>query len=458
MLSTLVDNSTLTAIQRLIGDVPVALSFAVEGDVSAYDQYLQSLLIYDELAAIDDYKEEFKIERKDSFKEIRFINPQSVSYTQATELASAMVDDINYEFKRGELNPGPMADFLRTIDLTVLPAWYMQSSEWFLSLRILADESDVSAQKYGALMNAIQSQTSQINRSTANIESKLIIQTRDGDYLDQDSKGNHSVTSEIKKFSAGLSWIAQRTAFYLYLAEKLECAFTIHPIRHAFAGQYILNRLRPSVDANIRKGALDFFVSGAESVRSASDLIIQSAGLGVRLPFFAAWAVGYAGNPKNGYDHVLQIRHDKEALALRSRFREIEEMAQAPDQSELRRQSAKLIAAVANDIQELRKRFSAHSKPDPIDVSVDLLSLSPSISLKGVLGNLTSALPLKSRKPTTLLRNISRDFMMIPSMGIISDRFYRSRVIKKGTEFIPDITRIESTKWKNTSSSWKRPL
>ena len=456
MLSTLVDNSTLTAVQRLIGDVPVALSFPAEGDVSAYDQYLQALLIYDEVAAIDDYKEEFRAERHNKFSEIRFIKPLSADYEQALEFAKNATADVSFKIHRGKLGGDPIADFLHALDLHVVPAWYMQSSDWFLRLRILADESEIDLPKYGALMGAIQTQLSQNSRSKIEVDERAELETRDGDLLSLSASGDGSVADDVKAFSAGLNWIALRAAFYLNLSLRYKSAFTLHPIRHAFLAQYVFRSQAIHTEADLRKSILQFFSDNVSVTKSQSDKIIGDGMAGLKLPFFAAWAVGYAGTPRAGYDHVLQIRHSSEATNLRKRFREIEALAENSDRSDMRLAAAKLRGAISQDLEALKTRFGGSAKLP--DVSVDVVSLAPSISLSPILSRLSPLMPGPNRRARTLLRNISRDIMKIPTLGDISDRFTRSRMIRKGTEFYVPKTRMESNRYANASSSFKRPI
>src|SRR5688572_2866192 len=103
MLSTVVDNSTLTSVQRMIGDVPVALSFPIEGDLSAYDNYLQALLIYDEVAAVDDYKEEFRSARRNRFREVRFLGTDNLPYNEISSVAAEAASGIHFKISRGRL-------------------------------------------------------------------------------------------------------------------------------------------------------------------------------------------------------------------------------------------------------------------------------------------------------------------------------------------------------------------
>lgn len=458
MLSTLVDNSTLTAVQRLIGDVGVSLSFPIEGDLSAYDNYLQSLLIYDEIASIDDYKEEFRSDRHRAFSEIKFLNPSNFAYDDVSRLAQEAAEAISFKISRGRLSQDPMAQFLKSLDLHVAPAWYMQSSEWFLRMRLLADEADVDLPKYGALMSAIRTQLNEADCSKADHHITFGIEDSHGHEIDLDATGNRSVGAEIRQFAAGLNWLAQRALFYAEAAERFKSAFTLHPIRHAFLGQYAVGHLMPELPNNLRAKALDFFGSEVGAVKKGSDELLGIGTFRLQLPFFAAWAVGHAGNPKDGYDHVLQIRYSPEAMALRSRFREIEAMGIEGDISRQRVAAAKLHNAIRADVAGLAKKFGTVPDNPRVDASVDLLSLTPSLSLSGLLKPITGRVPSASRKATTVLRSISRDVMQIPTMGHLSDQFYRSRRIRKGTGFNPERPRMEPRKYERSSTHFKKPL
>lgn len=458
MLSTIVDNSTLTAVQRLIGDIGVALSFPIEGDVSAFDNYLQALLIYDEVAAIDDYKEEHRAGRHKRFTEVRFLSPSSFEYENINKVAREATEDITYRISRGRLASDPMARFLKSLDLHVVPAWYMQSSDWFLRLRILADEADVDLPKYGALMSSIRVQLREAEQSTATAGLGFSIENSDGRELDPQATGDWSISGEIKQFAAGLNWIAQRALFYAEAAETLKSAFTLHPIRHTFLGQYAIGNLTPDLPADARVAALDFFKTEVGRVKNDSDSLLGVGAARMKLPFFAAWAVGYAGNPRDGYDHVLQIRDSVEARALRSRFRDIEELSHDRDIAAARKSIAKLHRAIRADIASLSRKFGSSPDRAGLDASVDLLTLTPSITVSGLLGAARSIAPSRTRRATTVLRSISRDIMSIPTFGDLSDRFARSRRVRKGTGYNPENPRIEPRRFERSSTDWKQPL
>lgn len=267
MLSALVDNSTLTAIQRLIGDIAVARSFPVEGDLSAFDQYLQSLILYDEIAVVDDYKEEFRISRKSSFKEVRFLSPNNIPYEQCADEAKKQLDDTSFQIRRGSIKPGPLEDLLDSLDLHVSPAWYMQSSEWFLQMRILADEADIKLPKYGTLMSTIKDQGRESHKSIDRVDIIPRIETRNGKFVDPNKVDDEILDNDVKEFASSLNWIAHRSVFYLLLCREMNCALSLQPIRHRYIADYATNTQKR---AGTKTFGLTFLTSSSQGCRKSA--------------------------------------------------------------------------------------------------------------------------------------------------------------------------------------------
>ena len=69
MAYALIDNSTLTSVQRILGEIPIRSKEIVDSDISAFENLIQAVLFYDDLIAIDDYKKEYREKRKKDEKE-----------------------------------------------------------------------------------------------------------------------------------------------------------------------------------------------------------------------------------------------------------------------------------------------------------------------------------------------------------------------------------------------------
>ena len=55
MTYALIDNATLTAVQRIEGHILTKSKDSIDTDIVAFENYIQSILFYDRIVAVDDY-------------------------------------------------------------------------------------------------------------------------------------------------------------------------------------------------------------------------------------------------------------------------------------------------------------------------------------------------------------------------------------------------------------------
>ena len=78
----LIDNSTLSSVERILGKAPVRSRALIDGDLAAFESFLNAILFYNDIIALDDYKPEFSQSRKEHFPFINFINPTEFKASQ----------------------------------------------------------------------------------------------------------------------------------------------------------------------------------------------------------------------------------------------------------------------------------------------------------------------------------------------------------------------------------------
>ncbi|MFP3480958.1 hypothetical protein SB780_39560, partial [Burkholderia sp. SIMBA_057] len=74
MTYALIDNSTLTAVQRLTGQAFTESRDSVDTDIVAFENYILAILFYDRLVAVDDYIPAHRDARIASFPDITFLS------------------------------------------------------------------------------------------------------------------------------------------------------------------------------------------------------------------------------------------------------------------------------------------------------------------------------------------------------------------------------------------------
>ncbi len=102
MTYALIDNATLTAVQRATGVVTVQNTDTINGDLCAVENFLQGILFYDDLLCIDNYKPEHSESRRNEFPYLRFIPPTDFGLSKVEALASKEAALIRPEIRGGE--------------------------------------------------------------------------------------------------------------------------------------------------------------------------------------------------------------------------------------------------------------------------------------------------------------------------------------------------------------------
>ena len=101
MTYALIDNATLTAVQRATGAVAVKTSDTINGDLCALENFLQGNLFYDDLLCIDNYKPEHRDNRKQQFPYLRFLAPTEFGLEDVDAVAHKEAASIRPEIRGG---------------------------------------------------------------------------------------------------------------------------------------------------------------------------------------------------------------------------------------------------------------------------------------------------------------------------------------------------------------------
>jgi hypothetical protein len=61
--TALIDHSTISAAQRLLGYIPTFDLSVVDADLVAFENFVEAILLFDGIVCVDDYKAEYKRRR-----------------------------------------------------------------------------------------------------------------------------------------------------------------------------------------------------------------------------------------------------------------------------------------------------------------------------------------------------------------------------------------------------------
>jgi hypothetical protein len=467
MRYAIIDNSTLTSIQRLLGQITVVNGIALDGDIAAFETLIQTILFYDTIFYIDDYKSEFKEGRRKAFRFATPINTNDIPYNELISAAESCVDEIALQVKGGRIEPNQIGKFLRDLNMQTTFTWDMQSSNFFLTLKMLQGEDSLDIHKYTALNEMIFLELS-ANKGTAapQPESPYKFVSSNGKPIPKisyEDEKKYEVSKQVSAFASSLNWLALRTAFYSYVSNHYNADAILHPIRSAF--QMSLGA-RLGINASIYRPIIDRFADETTTVvreiKKNTDPVVTE----MSLPLLSAWLVNKAGNPSNAIQAAFELRNKPPVQQARQKLSELEELHESRDHKHYVREVNRLILEIQSAGDTLRKLYYVKPKNG--------VSLSPLIVFFNSIGGLKGLpklpnIPLKIKTPNKLLelsvrngfkgmcRSVTQDLVAISRLGEYYEKM-TSEVRYENDMPNNILAKVEEKRFLGRSSFWKRPM
>ena len=154
----IIDNSTLTAVERMMGVIPIKNTNTIDGDILALESFVQAVLFYDDLFFIDDYKSQHKASREKFFKYVYPIEFSENSYNDLLEQTRTLTNSFVPQVKKRTFDNESLKDFFRLLKMNITFTWDLRSSVYYLTHKLLQLQCGVDIPKYSALSEMIFSQ------------------------------------------------------------------------------------------------------------------------------------------------------------------------------------------------------------------------------------------------------------------------------------------------------------
>lgn len=460
MASVIFDNSTLSAVQRLMGTAPAPHWYDPQGDYSAFENFIAHLIFHEDFYYIDDYKPEFRQARAKDFTYCRPISISGFPYDVITDDVKTLTDDLIFDVRGGRLQPGLLKNFLENIGLYLTCAWHMQSSDYFLVLKILADGGDELRNKYSPLTSLIFNQIS--DRVSLPTSDRAILVGSDGNEISKASAdGSHKIDHDLLAFVRSLNWLTSRTAFYTLVATYFEASTCLHPVRHNFLARWSTEKPVIQNARGWRGILISYFSSQADIAIRNINQATEPCLVGVNLPPFVSWAMRSAGNVTDAIKFVLDMRLKPEAIELRKHFRELDEIRREHEIAKFKLGVNRLVSAIEAESALLQRRYGR----DPNGQGAPTISMTaqiaplPGLSVSAVgklpLGDIRSRLS-RTRYIRSLFRNVVDDVVRFDQLGPIRSALING--VKRSKEMRNPQLRVENNKFFGKSSFWKKPM
>ncbi len=468
MRYAMIDNSTLTAVQRLLGEIKVKNKATIDMDILCFENYIESILFYDEIIAIDDYKEEFRNSRKEYFNDIKFIPKTEFDYDFFINKSLEKTTDISPKIEGGFITDDNFKEFFKLLRMNMVFTWDMTSSVFYLTQKMLQHESGLDIEKYSILNYAIFTDyfsSGELSKTLRKIDYELI-----------DSKGHNielgrykvnNTTAEIKQqtkiFLSGLNWLAQRTTFYSYVSNYFQADTFMHPIRQSFNINLInkhintpTGKLKPLIDAmnEHTTNALNQIISFSQPFVSKH-----------KIPLFCTYLIHKTENPFNVIKEAYGLRNKDSFKQARDKLNKIDELVEELEHEKYIKEGNKLLLETENLMNRMLIDYGIKTKQG-ISTSMmisfwNIASLLfntpklPKIDIKiKNLDFLNNIGPKRGFKG--IYRNIIQDLVSIERLGQYHDLLTKDVDLDSDAKFY--YAKTEDPKFLKAKSYWKIPM
>lgn len=166
MSYVLIDNASLTAVERAQGDIVVKNPDTINGDLVAFENLVQAILFYDDLICVDNYKPEFKQSRASKFDFIRFLSEDDFDLRRIDSLAKKQARALNPEIRGGEFVDDDFKSLMELLKLNMVCTWDNSSSVYYLTMKMLGQPDTPEYEKYCELSASIYNELSDVGETT----------------------------------------------------------------------------------------------------------------------------------------------------------------------------------------------------------------------------------------------------------------------------------------------------
>jgi len=411
----------------------------LDGDLAALENVVEAILFYDDLVCLDDYKPEYREERRAHFPFIRFLSPTDFSLGPIAKEAEAKAKEFRPQIVGGKFADDDFATFFNQLKMHVICTWDVSSSVHHLTLKMLGEAAGDEFEKYGRLSASIFNELSDAKetRGLNPYRNNVLLFDSAGHQVDHEytipwakwgGGKTQGMASSLAAFVASLNWVAYKTLYYVFAARYLHTDLFLYPIRQAFLVRFMQRSEAYEIDfvtaliERMNKQA----VGEVEAIFSAN----RAQAVSLDIPFFSAWLVKQAGDVKRILPAALEVRNNPEIVEARQQLRQIEVLLERDEMVSASVRSQRLLRDIERSLVSIRQKYGVQeaaglSLARLIRVYNGFASLKlwpklPELDLKIPLPQSLSQLP-RRHGFAALYRSVANDLAQHPRLRKLRD-------------------------------------
>lgn len=437
MRYALIDNSTLTGVQRLLGEIPVKNTAIIDNDIIAFENYIQAILFYDEIICIDDYKKRYRGKRMKYFPNIKFISTELFDYDGFVGSANELTKDVALQISGGSISDKDFKEYFERMHMTFRFTWDVSASKYFLTQKMLLGESHIDSDAFNAIHAQLFKENNEVNEVKASLVNKTpVLYDSEGKEIRinpetgkiEQGKGD-GLSSQFQSMVASLNWMSQRTAFYVLCADYLQADLFIQPIRQAFL-QNIIRRAYPGYNIGVFGGFMNSINHQAvETVKKVLETS-ENYGLSFDIPLFSAYFASKTNDSRRVVEMAYTEREKKDFFQARVQLRELNILLQNGERGKFTREINLLTSSLNKTFAALESKYGLGDNQgfglSQLKFLFSFIPLVEKIKIPQALDPKIKELEfLKHLRPqkgfNAVYRNIIEDMFVFDSLGKFKD-------------------------------------
>ena len=470
MSYALIDNASLTAVQRVLGEVVARTPDTVNGDIVALESFVQAVLFYDEIVCLDNYKKEHREERETRFGFVRFIDPKSFKLEGFEAKAAGEAASIRPEIRGGEFVNDDFRELLNLLKMNMVCTWDLRSSVYYLTMKMLGQPKTEEYAKYSELSAAIFNELSDVGDTRGRWSTDVELYSSAGKQHTvaemqkagtEANRGLGGTTRALEMFIASLNWLSYKTIYYSLLARTLHADTFLHPIRHAYqlhwmkkSGAYghdFTAKLVETLQEDIR-GSVAAIVDDGRSVALSYDV-----------PVFSAYLVQQAGDVRGVVDAALELKRSSDFEEVRGMLREIRNAFEDQGLKEANRGVQKWKRELEKASAHLRQEYGVETAQ-----GISLSKIARVYNAAATVAHLPQAPELDAQLPwpdflrwkrnsgfANVYKDIAQELTSVERLGGLRDLLAARFVIDDKHYVSP---KTEDPRLRQVASEWKLPM
>jgi len=421
MSAALIDNSTVSSVQRALGKAKTREPALLDVEQAALDRFVEAVLFSDRVFVPDNYKDPFTPARRQLLSsfgvELASVDPpieQSLNEI-AGGLSAPWVDAFSEGSDRALFNK-----YFAQIDAFSKFIWEHSSSAFFLVFRAHG------IGKESPLIEALLA-----SPKDDELGKQLKIVAKDGREVSWDKMSNH-----VQRMLSVMGWLGHQYVWYQTYGARHDLTYSPHPLREFFANDFLSRvRIGTSSAANFR----DAFSEGMTRFKSSLQAGLQCMGAHPNSyqfspPNLLPAVVLQSKNSDDFIKTVVQLRANPKVVEIRSVLSQVKADAEQGDH----RKRAQFLKDIENIGKALAVQLGVESRFIKLKTPTTITGISIEGDDTGIRLPISSALYRQfflNRRYRAFLRDVMADIARPSQYGAAKTKLNSWAWVEENSEF-----------------------